>query len=129
MASPSERPGTSRGWQESPSRRSSSELGTSRSFHSYGKTPDSYLSELLSYSLDRLKQEPELLKQDSEQRKRQIVETSVTQYEVFLAADRCLESLQSKFDRLNQTLHRKTHPFRNRSICVLQIVVRNSLCL
>ena len=65
---------------------------------------ESYLSELLSFSLDRLKKEPELLRQDAQRLERQADETSVTQYTAFLAANRCLASLHENCAQLKQFL-------------------------
>jgi len=69
------------------------------------QSSDSYLSELLSYSLDRLRKEPELLKQESSHLERQISETSVTHYESFLSAEQCLQAVHNSFDKLDQTLN------------------------
>ena len=84
--------------------RRSTDRGSLRLAKSQSAEEESYLSELLSYSLDRLRKEPELLKQDSEQIKRRILETSVSQYEAFLSADQCLATLHANVHQLNQTL-------------------------
>lgn len=97
------------GTSQTELRRDLSERGSLQSAKSGQSDGDSFLSEVMSYSLDRLRKEPELLKQDTEQIKRRILETSVTQYEAFLAAERCLLSLHADFGELNETVHgRKT---------------------
>lgn len=55
-----------------------------------------YFSELLSYSLDRLAKEPELLRADQEQLRRQLQDTAVGHYRSFIGSQRCLGELQAQ---------------------------------
>lgn len=75
-------------------------------FSTYGEdsSTDSYLSQLLTYSVERLNKEPELLKQEAERIDRQIMEVSVDHYEAFLSAESCLKDLHSTFEDLQQSL-------------------------
>lgn len=56
----------------------------------------SYFSELLSYSLERLSKEPELLRADQEQLHRQLQDTAVGHYRSFIDTTRCLADLQQQ---------------------------------
>ena len=67
-----------------------------------GSTPElqheegAYFSELLSYSLERLSKEPELLRADQEQLRRQLQDTAVGHYRSFVDTTRCLADLQQQ---------------------------------
>eukprot|EP00198_Chlamydomonas_reinhardtii_P001213 XP_001690548.1 component of oligomeric golgi complex 8 [Chlamydomonas reinhardtii] len=54
------------------------------------------MSELLSYSLDRLRKEPEVLKSEKEQLERGLQTTAVSQYGAFLDAAGCLTSISNE---------------------------------
>ncbi|MEW5304072.1 MAG: hypothetical protein WDW36_006706 [Sanguina aurantia] len=83
--------------------RQSSTLRPSSSLISHGSvTKDSeattlqadvYLSELLSYSLERLRKEPELLRAEKEQVERNAQNIAVTQYGAFIETASCLGSV------------------------------------
>eukprot|EP00210_Caulerpa_lentillifera_P006080 g5809.t1 len=75
-------------------------------FSTYGEdsSSDSYLSQLLTYSVERLNKEPELLKQEAEKIDRQIMEVSVDHYEAYLSAEKCLKDLHVMFESLNESL-------------------------
>lgn len=55
-----------------------------------------YFSELLSYSLERLAKEPELLRADQEQLRRQLQDTAVGHYRSFINTQSCLGDLQAQ---------------------------------
>lgn len=55
-----------------------------------------YFSELLSYSLERLSKEPELLRADQEQFRRQLQDTAVGHYRSFIDTQRCLGDLRAQ---------------------------------
>ncbi|KAL4458513.1 hypothetical protein ABPG75_013378 [Micractinium tetrahymenae] len=55
-----------------------------------------YFSELLSYSLERLAKEPELLRADQEQLRRQLQDTAVGHYRSFIDTQCCLGDLQAQ---------------------------------
>ena len=55
-----------------------------------------YFSELLSYSLERLSKEPELLRADQEALRRQAQDTAVGHYRSFIDTTACLADLRSQ---------------------------------
>lgn len=55
-----------------------------------------YFSELLSYSLERLSKEPELLRADQDAIRRQIQDTAVERYRSFLSTAQCLADLRAQ---------------------------------
>lgn len=55
-----------------------------------------YFSELLSYSLERLSKEPELLRADQEQLRRSLQDTAVAHHRSFIDAQRCLGDLRAQ---------------------------------
>ncbi|KAI3435879.1 hypothetical protein D9Q98_001937 [Chlorella vulgaris] len=55
-----------------------------------------YFSELLSYSLERLSKEPELLRADQEQLRRQLQDTAVGHYRSFIDTTQCLADLRQQ---------------------------------
>lgn len=57
---------------------------------------EDYFSELLGYSVDRLSKEPELLRADQDQLRRQIQDTAVNHYRAFIGAANCIEGLQTE---------------------------------
>ena len=57
-----------------------------------------YFSELLSYSLERLSKEPELLRADQEQLRRQVQDTAVGHYRSFIDTTRCLSDLRQQLE-------------------------------
>ena len=81
---------------------------------------DAYLSELLSYSIDRLRKEPELLKEEKQTIERSIQGTAVNNYGAFIETSRCLETINTelgtvceRLDLLLQVHHEPMHVFRN----------------
>jgi conserved oligomeric Golgi complex subunit 8 len=57
---------------------------------------DAYFSELLSYPLDRLAKEPELLRADQAQLRRQVQDAAVNGYRAFVDTADCLEGLRGR---------------------------------
>ena len=57
---------------------------------------DLYFSELLSYSLERLNKEPDLLREDRVRIKRQVTESAVEHYPAFIDATRSLGTIHSE---------------------------------
>ena len=55
-----------------------------------------YFSELLSYSLERLSKEPELLRADQEQLRRQLQDAAVGHYRSFIGTTACLADLRQQ---------------------------------
>ncbi|CAK0785769.1 hypothetical protein CVIRNUC_008980 [Coccomyxa viridis] len=75
----------------------------------YGSTTDNeqsdaYFSDLLSYSLERLSKEPELLKADQEQLKRQSQKASVTHYRAFIEVAKGLKATQESLKHADSQL-------------------------
>ena len=54
---------------------------------------EQYLSELLSYSADRLNKEPELLKDDQKRIQRQLEETAFRNYKAFVSTAECIQKV------------------------------------
>eukprot|EP00958_Prasinococcus_capsulatus_P030238 scaffold7998_cov417-Prasinococcus_capsulatus_cf.AAC.16 len=65
---------------------------------------DAYLSELLSYSLERLNKEPELLTADGERLRRQMQESAVTNYRAFISTAECTKSIRLEMDSVDAHL-------------------------
>ncbi|GJP86774.1 hypothetical protein CLOP_g16756 [Closterium sp. NIES-67] len=65
---------------------------------------DAYLSELLSYSLDRLNKEPELLRSDAERVQRQMQEVAVAHYRAFITAADAIGSIHREIASIDQHL-------------------------
>lgn len=63
-----------------------------------------YVSELLSFTLDRLHKEPELLRVDSERIRRQMQEVAVGNYRAFIAADAALSSCRDQLSSIGTHL-------------------------
>eukprot|EP00887_Chlorella_sp_A99_P006351 scaffold3.g6351.t1 len=59
---------------------------------------DQYFSELLSYPLERLGKEPELLRADQEALRRQLQDTAVANYRSFVGTARCLADLRAQLE-------------------------------
>ena len=57
---------------------------------------EQYLSELLSYSADRLNKEPELLKVDQNRIQRQLVETAFRNYKAFVSTAECIQKVSEQ---------------------------------
>eukprot|EP00976_Prorocentrum_cordatum_P026741 543828-Prorocentrum_minimum.AAC.2 len=55
------------------------------------ETEDAYVSDLLSYSLERLNKEPELLKADTDRIERHLQEVAVKHYRSFITAAECVK--------------------------------------
>ncbi|GFR42393.1 hypothetical protein Agub_g3265 [Astrephomene gubernaculifera] len=62
------------------------------------------MSELLSYSLERLRKEPEVLKAEKEQLERNLQTTAVSQYTAFLDAANCLTSISDELRAVCENL-------------------------
>ena len=54
---------------------------------------EAYLAELLSYSLDRLNKEPELLRDDQARIQRQLEETAFKNYKAFVSTAECIKKV------------------------------------
>lgn len=65
---------------------------------------DAYFAELLSYSLERLTKEPELLQVDTEQLKRSMQEVAVSRYRAFIETAQCLALVRSEMDSVASSL-------------------------
>ncbi|GAQ92571.1 conserved oligomeric Golgi complex component-related [Klebsormidium nitens] len=65
---------------------------------------DAYLSELLSYSLERLNKEPELLKADGDRVKRQMQEVAVSHYRAFITAAQAVQSIRAELSAIDNHL-------------------------
>ncbi|KAK9811427.1 hypothetical protein WJX72_003806 [[Myrmecia] bisecta] len=63
---------------------------------------DAYFTELLSYSLERLSKEPELLKADQDQIRRQKQESAVTHYRAFINTASCLKVIRDDMQGVAQ---------------------------
>jgi len=74
------------------------------SFSSPNNVEESYFSELLGYSVDRITKEPDLLRTEQDQLKRRIQETSVTNYRSFITTSNCLHGLQKQLDEMAGSL-------------------------
>ena len=65
-------------------------------FGAMGDMDDSYLSDLLSYSVERLNREPELLDADAERAARRKQEVALQQYRAFVGASECYDTVRSE---------------------------------
>ncbi|QDZ19289.1 subunit 8 of oligomeric Golgi complex [Chloropicon primus] len=65
---------------------------------------EAYLAELLSYSLDRLNKEPELLRDDRERIQRELEETAFKNYKAFVAAAECIEKVGNGLEQIGNDL-------------------------
>ncbi|XP_010262030.1 PREDICTED: conserved oligomeric Golgi complex subunit 8 [Nelumbo nucifera] len=63
-----------------------------------------YVSELLSFTLDRLHKEPELLRVDAERIRRQMQEVAVGNYRAFIAAADALQSIREQITAVDKHL-------------------------
>ncbi|XP_019437026.1 PREDICTED: conserved oligomeric Golgi complex subunit 8 [Lupinus angustifolius] len=63
-----------------------------------------YVSELLSFTLDRLHKEPELLRVDAERIRRQMQEVAVTNYRSFIAAADTLLTIRNEVSSIDKHL-------------------------
>lgn len=61
---------------------------------------DSYFSELLSSSVERLNKEPELLKGEQETIRRQVTEAAVEHFSAFVGSADCLQDMESELELL-----------------------------
>ena len=61
---------------------------------------DAYFTELLSYSLERLGKEPELLRADQEHLKRRAEESAIKHYKAFINTASCLEAARIEMQGL-----------------------------
>ena len=61
---------------------------------------DAYFTELLSYSLERLGKEPELLKADQDHLRKQAEESAVKHYKAFINTASCLEAARDEMQGL-----------------------------
>ena len=75
-----------------------------RSKNTMGDMEDGYLSDLLSYSLERLNKEPELLKADSERVRRSMADVAVSQYRAFVGAADCYSTVRSEVAEIEAKL-------------------------
>lgn len=65
---------------------------------------DAYFAELLSYSLERLSKEPELLQVDAEQLRRSMQEVAVSRYRAFIETAQCLALVRTEMDGVATSL-------------------------
>ncbi|KAM1397826.1 hypothetical protein ACFX2I_015362 [Malus domestica] len=76
-----------------------------------------YVSELISFTLDRLHKEPELLRVDAERIQRQMQEMAVANYRAFIAASDVLVAIRnevSSIDKHIESLLEETLKLMNR---------------
>lgn len=66
---------------------------------------DPYLSQLLSYSLDTFKKEPQGLKSQQSLLREELEETAVLHHKGFINAATCLQEISGKVDAVHQQLH------------------------
>lgn len=69
-----------------------------------GDIEDAYLSDLLSYSLERLNKEPEILKADGDRVKRLMADVAVNQYRAFVGAADCYSTVRSEVTEIEGKL-------------------------
>ncbi|KAK1273437.1 hypothetical protein QJS04_geneDACA012520 [Acorus gramineus] len=69
-----------------------------------GASQQPYVSELLSFTLDRLHKEPELLRVDAERIRRQMQEVAVGNYRAFIAAADALSSVREQVSAVDRHL-------------------------
>eukprot|EP00850_Spirogloea_muscicola_P019449 SM000190S04885 [mRNA] locus=s190:168772:176683:- [translate_table: standard] len=62
---------------------------------------DAYLSELLSYSLEHLSKEPELLRTEAERIQRQMQEVAIGHYRAFIAAAEAVQSIRKEIAKVD----------------------------
>jgi hypothetical protein len=65
---------------------------------------EQYLSELLSYSADRLNKEPELLKEDQNRIQRQLEETAFRNYKAFVSTAECIQKVGDGLSEIGEEL-------------------------
>ncbi|KAJ9530654.1 hypothetical protein QJQ45_014816 [Haematococcus lacustris] len=65
---------------------------------------DAYLSELLGYSLDRLRKEPELLQEERSRVERSLQGAAVTQYPAFIQTASCLDTISAELTSICEDL-------------------------
>eukprot|EP00240_Pyramimonas_obovata_P000768 CAMPEP_0118930398 /NCGR_PEP_ID=MMETSP1169-20130426/7097_1 /TAXON_ID=36882 /ORGANISM="Pyramimonas obovata, Strain CCMP722" /LENGTH=550 /DNA_ID=CAMNT_0006872749 /DNA_START=127 /DNA_END=1779 /DNA_ORIENTATION=+ len=68
------------------------------------ETEDAYVSDLLSYSLERLNKEPELLKADTDRIERHLQEVAVKHYRSFITAAECVKTVHAEVNQVNEHL-------------------------
>lgn len=81
------------------SKESASRQGQKHS-KSQAEQEDVYFTELLSYSLERLGKEPELLRAAQEHLKRRAEESTIKHYQAFINTAACLEAAKSEMQGL-----------------------------
>eukprot|EP00894_Picocystis_sp_ML_P002892 jgi/Pico_ML_1/53409/g3964.t1 len=85
-----------------PDPTSSSASGNHRA--SYASPDDVYLSDLLSYSLERLGREPELLRSESQRLEKQLHGVAVKHCTSFVSVEDGLESVRKEMELAKQRL-------------------------
>lgn len=76
--------------------------------NSGARAADLYLSELLSYSLDRLRKEPELLQEEKDRLDRSLQTKAVSHYQAFIDTASCLDGICTKLDLVKDSLEQLT---------------------
>lgn len=66
---------------------------------------DPYLSQLLSYSLDTFKKEPQALQAQQSLLREELEETAVLHHKGFINAAKCFQEISGKVDDVHQQLH------------------------
>jgi len=74
--------------------------------HLGDRQADAYLSELLSYSLERLRKEPEVLAEERARVARGLTAAAVSHHRAFLDAAACLETVRADLDAIAGSLGR-----------------------
>eukprot|EP00798_Chlamydomonas_sp_ICE-L_P001567 gene1567-32949_t len=88
---------------------------------------DQYLSDLLSYSLDRLRKEPELLESEKKQIERKIQSTSVSNYSAFISTAKCLQTIDTELGAGIPELATACESFSTNSTELMDTCVRNGV--
>ena len=82
------------------SKPASSKLGQRKPSIQDQEQEDAYFTELLSYSLERLGKEPELLKADQDHLRKQAEDSAVKHYKAFIHTASCLEAARDEMQGL-----------------------------
>lgn len=88
-----------------------------------------YVSELLSFTLDRLHKEPELLRVDAERIKRQMQEVAVGNYRAFISAADALHSVKEEISSTHKHLDTLIAEIPKLNSCCTEFVESGELIL
>lgn len=74
---------------------------------------DPYLSQLLTYSLDTFKKEPQSLSAQQDLLREELEETAVLHHKGFINAATCLQEISGKVDAVHKQLHAVANDMRD----------------